>query len=386
MKHYKYGGSTAKRTANCQAWIQLSEGIPRVESEAATAGTNVHWMLEMKNLDPNFNFAQCAGYHCPETNTELAFDQIRLAKDMWKVSEEVCEKYKCEEWEAETTGELNELIGSTVDKVFSGRMQFGERMVGLIDYKSGRGVQVEAEGNEQLLHNAACLVADSPAKDMFEGVEVLVGIIIQPNRNGEIEAREWVFSVKDAVTWMSQHLLDISKAEAGNQEPNPGSHCTFCPAAATCPAKTGAARAAMLREPANVALLAENMGMVEDLKKWCSEVEKAVYNTLELGQEVPGWKLVSKRATERWSDEEAAIKRLRTRIGGKKNLVEEKLITPAEARRRLAERGVEKSVADQLVSNLTERKSSGQTIAPESDKRQGVLSAAALKSALAQVI
>jgi len=298
----------------------------------------------------------------------------------------LCAAYDVEEWEAECTGEYSIHIGSTVDKVFKGITPEGLPCTVLIDYKSGRGVQVDAVGNEQLLHNAWCLMENSPAQDLFDDAKVLVGVIIQPDRAGEVVAKDWRFNKQDVELFAARHLANIDLARSGKAKPNAGSHCTFCPAAATCPAKTGAARAALLRDPANIAELAENMAMGEELKKWCNAVEKATYETLELGQEVPGWKLVAKRAMEHWTDEDLATKRLRLRVGGIKNLMVQKLISPAEARKRLVANGMEKSVADQMVSNLTKKESSGTTIAPETDKRPGVLSTEALSAALASVV
>jgi hypothetical protein len=133
-------------------------------------------------------------------------------------------------------------------------------------------------------------------------------------------------------------------------------------------------------EPADLERLAANMDMVEDLKKWCGEVEKTAYAQLEVGAKVVGWKLVAKRATEKWRDADLMVRKLRTKLGGKKNLLEEKPITPAAVRRLLKERKV-----DIDLEPFTIKESSGTTLAPEADKRPEVMSAEAFKAALDSV-
>ncbi|MCK5318920.1 MAG: DUF2800 domain-containing protein, partial [Anaerolineales bacterium] len=56
MKHYPFGGSTAKRTINCPAWKGLSKDIPTTESAAALRGTAIHYLLEQRALDDTYQF------------------------------------------------------------------------------------------------------------------------------------------------------------------------------------------------------------------------------------------------------------------------------------------------------------------------------------------
>ncbi len=382
MKHYLNGGSTADRTDNCHAWKQLSAGIPNIESEAAKNGTAIHKMLEDNVLIDDYDIAQRLGRECPETGLTITLEMVELAQEMWTAAEALMDRYNCEFLEAETTGEYDDETGSTVDMVFAGHSPEGKPVTVLLDYKSGRGKQVEAVGNAQLLHNAWCLQANSEASDMFDDAEMIVAAIIQPDRGGNVQTREWAFTKKMVVEFSDRHLIAIEKSKQPGVQPVAGSWCSFCPAEATCPAKTGDAQRALLRTPDNLELLAQNMALVELLKPWISSVEKAVYGSLELGAEVEGWKLVNKLARESWKDEQAAIRALRRKAGGKRAIVVEKLLTPAQARKVLKAAGHE---VDLIEMGLTEKKSSGTTIAPESDKREAVLSAEAFGHALASV-
>ena len=172
MKHYKYGGSTAKRTEHCTAWVNLSEGIPKTVSDAANTGTAIHFMLESANLSDDVDFDSLRDTKCPETGLTIDRDMVSLAKIMWAADQALMDEYNVQEWEAETTGQYSDLVGSTVDKVAVGTTDLGQVTL-LIDYKTGTGVQVDAVVNEQLLHNAWCLTESSEAQDLFEGSQML---------------------------------------------------------------------------------------------------------------------------------------------------------------------------------------------------------------------
>jgi len=379
VKHYPYGGSTAKRTTHCTPWRNLSAGIPNTESAAAARGTAIHYMLEQKALVDDYQFESRLGSKVE--GVMMTHEDIALAVEMWDATTGLMAEYQIDEYEAETTGEFNHLIGSTVD--FVGRGFDGDTpVVILADYKTGRGVQVGATGNEQLLHNAMCLQAGSEASDLFDDVDHFIGVILQPDRSGNLHVKKWGFTREMVHDFQKKFVKAVAKAEAGEGKPVAGSHCAFCPAEATCPAKTGQALEALRREPANLEILASNMDMVDDLRAWCSRVEKAAFEQLELGAEVDGFKLVRKLARESWVDQETAIKLLRRRAGGKKELVEEKLKSPAQVRKLIKALGHD---VDLIELGLTKKESSGTTIAPESDKREAVMSTEALSAALASV-
>ena len=373
IKHYKFGSSTAKRTDNCPAWPGLSEGVPRQESSYALFGTVVHEMLEQRALDDEYRFQTRLGKTVAgETVTR---EHIDMATAMWDATQQVLTAYACEEWEPEVTGSTAPDVGGTIDLIARSASK-----VIVLDYKTGFN-QVSPEFNEQLLFAVAVCSRQSDAADLFEGTDDFVGVIIQPDKAGDIQVKEWVFHRSDVSAFWQQHQASIELARSGLSEPNPGDHCAFCPAAATrCPAKNGDALRALQMNPEDLAQLSENLALIGPLKEWCSAVEKAAYGQLEAGADVAGWKLVQKRATEKWKDADAMIKKLRTKLGGKRNLTEEKPLSPAAVRRLAKTRGVEIN-----LEGMTSKESSGTTLAPESDKRQAVLSAEAFGAALKSI-
>ena len=374
MKHFLFGSSTAARTDACPDWVKLSEGIPRQESSFALFGTTVHTMLEGRALDDDYRFESYLGHKID--GEVITRDHITMADAMWEATEEVLDRYGAAEWEAETTGVAGDDTGGTLDMIATCH----DRAL-LIDYKTGYN-QVSPEGNKQILFAAAVCEIESNAADMLADHNLFTGIIIQPDTAGNVQSKTWDFTRLEVDDFWTHHEKQITIARAGGTGmPVTGSHCAFCPAAATrCPAKNGDALRALQMEPADLERLAANMDLVEDLKKWCGEVEKTAYAQLEVGAKVVGWKLVAKRATEKWRDADLMVRKLRTKLGGKKNLLEEKPITPAAARRLMKERKV-----DIDLEPFTIKESSGTTLAPEADKRPEVLSAEAFKAALDSV-
>ena len=363
-EHATFGSSTAKRTNHCPAWVELSQGVPRRESKAAADGTIVHSLVETYLLDND----------APWPSTVDA-EHIELAEDLLAAVEATMQKYNVIEYEPEVRCTVAEDVFGTID--FVGLA--GDTVI-IGDVKSGRGVQVEAENNDQILFAAWAAIGQSSVSREIRNAKTFIGVIWQPSRDGEIQTKEWVFGLSSVRAWGANHLKQIERARAGGQTPNPGDHCAFCPAAFKCPAKTGAALEALQFKPDDLETIAKAMDMVDELKAWCADVEKAAYNALEVGQPVPGWKLVAKRASRKWADEAAAIKALRRPLGGVKQITTQKLLGIGAIEKMIKAAGVDIS-----LDALTVAESSGTTLAPESDKRPAVLSHTAFAAAIASI-
>ena len=82
--HYKYGGSTAKRTLNCPGWRALADSIdiPDVSSEHADRGTMLHTCCEILE-DEDLSYAelleQGVEYEGHKLDAELLEKKVILA-------------------------------------------------------------------------------------------------------------------------------------------------------------------------------------------------------------------------------------------------------------------------------------------------------------------
>jgi hypothetical protein len=159
-----------------------------------------------------------------------------------------------------------------------------------------------------------------------------------------------------------------------------GSWCKWCPASSVCPQKTGAAQRALQFDPKDLETLAESMALVSNLQQWIKAVESATLSQLEVGAEVNGWKLVAKRATKKWIDENVVMKKLRRKMKGKVNMVAEKLLSPAQMLKAAKAMDVEID-----IEALTHKVSSGNTLAAFDDKRPAAVNPASLAAGLASI-
>ena len=372
MLHATYGSSTAGRTMACPGWVALSEGIPNKESSFAIDGSITHAMLECKGLDDSYSFQSQIGEHIE--GGVVAQSHVDKAEECWRLAQELFTEHGISEFEPEVRVKMPgvddmfgtlDLIASSKDRGF------------LIDYKCGEGVMVEAVGNAQLLFSAALGLRESAGQDLLTPHENFTGVIIQPNDRGD-SVKTWDFTLADVQAFEKEYLAAVASSRKPGAKVKTGSHCRFCPAAATCPEKTGAALRAKLLDPKKLETLAESMALASELKSWIKTVESAALDQLEAGAKVEGFKLVRKRAIRSWYAEDEAIEILGAKLGGVHNVTAPLKLLPPGAIEKLA------SALDVVLDlePLTSRHSSGNTLASSDDRRTAVVSAEGLRASL----
>jgi hypothetical protein len=103
------------------------------------------------------------------------------------------------------------------------------------------------------------------------------------------------------------------------------------------------------------------------LEQWVTDLRALAHTMLEAGVVVPDWKLVAKRATRQWVDEDQALVAMMNEGLPEDELIVSKVISPAQAEKVLKKHG-KQLPADQVVAV-----SSGSTLVAESDPRPAVL-------------
>jgi hypothetical protein len=147
-----------------------------------------------------------------------------------------------------------------------------------------------------------------------------------------------------------------------------GDHCRWCAAKSVCPLVTGAVaradRAAL--KTINVDDLAAALDRIELLEGWIKDAKELAQTLLENGTDVPGYKLVAKRATRQWVDEYAALGALlNTGAFVTHELTE--LKSPAQVEKMLKKHKI--AMPEGLITAV----SSGNTLASADDPRPAVL-------------
>jgi len=345
--HSKIGASSMDRWSACPGSVRLSEGIPSISSSYAEEGTLAHslaadWLAN--GVKPTFldnemheAVAVYVDYIAPKQATYTVYLEHRF--DLSSVHPGCFGTADCVAWHPAT------------------------QHLEVIDYKHGAGVFVPAVENPQLRYYGlgALLDLKLPAK-------TITLTIVQPRYEAhEGPIRSETLDVID----MLDFLADLKQYAAATEAPDaplvPGEHCRWCPAARICPELGKQANEVAKMEFGNsptydATKLKEALDKREIVKAWLKTIDEFAYDVLEKGGDIPGYKLVAKRATRKWRDPVEAQAALES-FGD--DIYEPTVLkTPAQ---------MEKIVKDKkLIETLVVAESSGHTLVEASDKRPAV--------------
>ena len=362
-QHSDYGGSNGDRWLNCALTTSLSKKVPRRPAgPAAEHGTAQHEVMEQLLLDPEKEPKQFLG---TKMSNGIVIDEthigaIETALDAYLEIEATYPNATLLAAERRVT--LTEEAFGTADSL----MVEGKRGA-VIDFKFGQ-VEVSSDGEQGMIY-AAYARKSIPE---FAAVEEIECYIIQPAFEPVIDKTVYPSAVLDR--FETTIFTAIKASKAPNPLPVEGEWCKWCDAKLVCPAKIGPLKT--LTAPNHILDLAE-LGQqalkIRGWKKWLEEAEERLHHELEHGTQIPGWKLVNKRAVRVWKSEpEAILAMKRLNISPDKYMITS-LVSPAKA---------EELLKKKTVDELTNKVSSGTTIAPLDDKRPAVLPMAAVAAQL----
>ena len=364
------GGSTAKRVIACPGSVALVDKMPpKPSSKYADEGTLLHDVIAEvldKHADPaSFLGRQYNDIVLTEDLLErkllpalAALDEIDPEGDMAYVVES----------RVGFNNLIPDVFGSTD---LLGRI--GDRAV-VLDWKFGDGVPVEAEENAQLLFYAAAAMRTAGTSWVFANAEEIELIIVQPP-----SIKRWVTDHKRVAAFESDLLRAVKTAQKPDAPLAAGDHCRWCAAKPLCPVMTGAldrvAKEKLDLMP--VDQIAHYLDQLPMLENFIKELQQLAHGLMEEGKVIPGWKLVNKRATRQWTDEQKASKFMEDNGV----IVHElKMKSPAAVEKEL------KKAKKELPADLVVAVSSGSTIAPENDPRPAVVQISqTLKKAMAKI-
>jgi hypothetical protein len=362
------GGSTAKRVINCPGSVVLVQKMPpKPSSEHADRGTLLHNAISAILEDMNVDVIGMK-YEDQVLTQDLYDEKIMTALQLLDEVDPDKEML----YEVETRVGFGDVLpgvfGST-DLV--GRI--GNRAI-VLDWKFGDGVVVDAVENEQLMFYAAAAMRTDAAKWAFDGANTVECVIIQPPM-----MKRWI-TTKERI---AQFERDLVKAVKQAQQPDAllrmGDHCRWCAAKPTCPKMTGEVDRLVHTQIKNidVSMLGKYLIMADLLEIWTKDVRELAVNLLEKSYGVPGYKLVAKRGTRQWVNEDEAIAVLG--VAGVDAYKEREVISPAAAEKLLKKSKL--TLPPELVVSV----SSGTTLASEDDPRPAVLQLSGLTAALSKI-
>ena len=372
--HAIYAPSAAYRNLNCLGAIamcdkaekkRIKEGTKKKESEFAAEGTKAHeWIgyaLEqgegiLSNLDDRDMADHIRNYLAFVKGIDSNFKKVFPKM-------EVFNEYRVR---------FDDDLWGTADKINKGVKTARKELI-ICDFKYGRGVEVEAEDNEQLTCYAMC--AEKEFKTKFDRVHFF---IYQPRTPGK-EFSRWTIERKDLdestakISENKKKCLQILADDTGQQNTCAGEWCRFCDAKLICKSHLGyindSALAVLDTAPPLIeveALSLKQKIAIFNRRKVIKQLIEAVASDLHdmalRGEEIPGMKMVHGQQRRQWNDEPGNIGPQLNKLGVK-DPYKLGLIGIGD---------VEKEIGKGKLANLTCLTKANVQLVPLDDKREAI--------------
>lgn len=354
------GGSTAKRVIACPGSVALCAKMPpKPSSKYADEGTLLHNVMDLILTTGQ----------TPESFAGMEYEGIKLTQEL--IDEKVYPALRALDdidpnKEMEYATETRVGFGDFLPNVFGSTDLLGRigKRAFILDWKFGSGVPVSADDNPQLMFYAAAAMRTPEVQWVFDECDEIECIIVQPP-----SVKRWVTTTKRIKAFEQELAMAVKIAQMPDAPLNAGEHCRWCAAKPTCPMMTGAVERMLHAQIdiLNVAQIADYLKKADTLEQWIADLRGLAHQVLEVGKPIPGYKLVAKRATRQWVDDDAALVAMMNEGLSEGELLVSKVISPAQAEKVLKKHG------KQLPANQVVAVSSGSTMVEDSDPRPAVL-------------
>lgn len=358
-RHALLSASSSQRWINCPPSARLCESYEDKSSDYAAEGTDAHSLCEyklksvlgMEAQDPTENLTyyneemeDCANSYAAyvmelvETAKEKSVDPVVLIEQRLDYSRFVERGFG--------TGDCVIVADGTLH---------------IVDYKHGKGVQVEADNNPQMM------LYTLGALEIFDGIydiDTVSMTIYQPRR---ANVSTFTMAKDDLYQWVEETLKPAAElAYAGDGDFKCGNWCQFCKVKQDC-----RKRAEYNMELAKFDFqlpplltdedVEEILGRIDELVSWANDIKEYALQAAVGGKEWHGWKLVEGRSNRRYTDENVVATTV-TAAGF--DPYEHKVLGVTAMTSLLGKKRFE-----EVLSGYIEKPQGKPTLVPESDKR-----------------
>lgn len=349
-KHAKYSPSGAEGWSNCSDWASDPTGSDYANWGTAGHDVAARAMTTRKSAaDYLGEFVKVDGkdYLVDDDMTECVqsyIDTIYSLGGTLFVEQKLSIEHVA--GEADATGTADAVVTLPDELVIA-------------DLKTGKGVQVDAEGNKQLAIYASAAVKAFELVADFSRVRLM---IVQPRMH---HVSEWALTVDELNAFVAT-IKPATTVTPGEDQ------CRWCAKKATCTALAEAVASeynaipVSAMEIAQSASLGHALSQVDLIEDWCKAVRGEVERRLLAGQTVPGFKLVQgKKGNRAWDNAvevEAMLKAMRLKVD---EMYDFKLISPTTAEKVLKANPIKWAKVQERIT----QKPGGPSVAPATDKR-----------------
>lgn len=244
----------------------------------------------------------------------------------------------------------------------------GDGTMTIIDLKYGKGVEVSAEENPQMMLYA---LGALNLYSMIYQIDQVRMVIYQPRLHN---ISVWETTVDNLTQWATETVKPTAEIAAkGEGELRAGAWCQFCRHAPQCTALMKEHFAVIPTQGAELTPAAPNPETLSDgqvativahsgeIKKWLTSVEKFATAQANEGHTYPGLKLVEGRSVRRYTDPDAVAQAVE-KVG--EDPWERKLLGITAMQKLLG-----KKTFDETLGDLLHKPAGAPTLVPASDKR-----------------
>lgn len=295
--------SSVSRIIRCPPSHLLCASLADSESSYAKEGTEAHALAEYKLRRALGKRARDPTKNLSCFDQDMADNTDAYAQFVMEIVTE-CRKEHADtavyvEQRVSFSGFVPGAYGTADAIVLAGHTAY------VVDLKYGRGVEVSAERNEQLMCYALGCIE---LFDTIYDIDEMHLIIYQPRLEN---VSKWQTSKAEIQAWARDVLVPAAKlALAGEGEYHAGDHCVFCKAKTTCRARAEEnmklARYDFAMPPQLTDTEVEAvLGKVDALIAWANGIKEYALHRAVQGKKWTDWKLVAGRSSRKYADEDA---------------------------------------------------------------------------------
>lgn len=361
-KHARNSPSALHRTLNCPPSLRLGEQFDDEESSYAAEGSAGHELAEhlIKKYLKLRTTRPVSEYHTDDL-LDAVEDYVNYVISQIEEAKRECKHpIFAVEQRVDISDYAPDCFG-TADMVI-----VTDKVVHVIDLKLGRGVEVSAVENPQIMAYGLGVLAIA---EMLYDIEIVRMTIYQPRLNNY---STWEITPEELKKWGEEILRPRSSmALAGMGEFQAGSWCRFCKARNQCRARAEEFLKLAQMEFRQPALLADDeiakiLMVADDLSKWASDIYTfAQDQAITHGKQWKGFKLVEGRSNRKYTSDAEVIEA--AKAAGYTDIYKKSLIGVSEMERLMG-----KKEFSRVLGRLVYKPQGKVTLVPNSDKREAI--------------